>query len=131
MFATRALRQAAAHAERTPMIKFIGKRSIPASVDHSPKPHPESPTGKLPSAWGNGGNSHTSFLSYRDSAQQHGPLRKSIGSLGATPAAKLGSPAPPKGMYWDRSDLPQRFRRTPLTVAEIEAIETGGAAMFG
>lgn len=29
MFATRALRQAAAHAERTPMIKFIGPRSIP------------------------------------------------------------------------------------------------------
>lgn len=29
MFATKALRQAAAHAERQPLIKFIGKRNIP------------------------------------------------------------------------------------------------------
>lgn len=31
MFATRALRQAVAHAERVPSIKFIGKRSIPGT----------------------------------------------------------------------------------------------------
>ncbi|CAJ2512034.1 Uu.00g076590.m01.CDS01 [Anthostomella pinea] len=126
MFATRVLRQAAAHgAERTPMIRFIGKRSVPSQVDHSPQPHPASPTGSLPS--GNG-NSHTSFSSYRDAAQQHGPLRKSIGN---TSAAKLGPVEPPRGMYWDRNELPERFRRSPLTLAEIEAIETGGAAMFG
>ena len=33
-------------------------------------------------------------------------------------------------MFFDRSELPARFRRTPLTIAEIEAIETGGAAAF-
>jgi len=31
MFATKVLRQAAAHAERQPSIKFIGKRSIPST----------------------------------------------------------------------------------------------------
>ncbi|KAI1337343.1 hypothetical protein F5Y15DRAFT_159228 [Xylariaceae sp. FL0016] len=129
MYATRALRQAAAHAERTPLIQFIGKRSVPSNVDHSPQPHPASPTGSLPKAFqGGNGNSHASFLSYRDSAQQHGPLRKSIGSM---PARQLGPVDAPKGMYFDRNDLPERFRRSPLTVAEIEAIETGGAALFG
>ncbi|KAI0202701.1 hypothetical protein F4808DRAFT_70101 [Astrocystis sublimbata] len=126
MFATRALRQAAAHAERTPLIRFIGKREIPSNVDHSPHPHPASPTGSLPTNFGQGsGNSHASFSSYRDSAQQHGPLRK---SLGASPASKLGPVEAAKGQYFDRNDLPQRFRRTPLTAAEIEAIESGGAA---
>lgn len=38
--------------------------------------------------------------------------------------------APPKGYYFDRNDLPARFHRAPLTAAEIEAIETGGAAAF-
>lgn len=32
MLATRALRQAAAHAERVPSIKFIGKRSVPCTA---------------------------------------------------------------------------------------------------
>ncbi|GAP88620.1 putative ribosomal protein YMR- mitochondrial [Rosellinia necatrix] len=128
MFATRALRQAAAHgAERTPMIHFLGKRQIPSNVDHTPQPHPASPTGSLPSNFGNG-NSHTTFSSYRDSAQQHGPLRK---SFGAQSASKLGPIDPPKGHYFDRNELPERFRRSPLSMAEIEAVETGGAAIFG
>ncbi|KAI0406401.1 hypothetical protein F4802DRAFT_559176 [Xylaria palmicola] len=130
MFATRVLRQAAAHgAERTPLIHFIGKREIPFNVDHTPHPHPASPTGSLPAGFGNGtGNSHTSFSAYRDSAQQHGPLRKSIG---AQSASRLGPIEAPKGQYFDRNELPERFRRIPLTAAEIEAIETGGAALLG
>ncbi|KAI8634464.1 hypothetical protein F5Y19DRAFT_212036 [Xylariaceae sp. FL1651] len=130
MFATRALRQATAHgAERTPLIRFIGKRQTPSNVDHTPHPHPASPTGALPPNFGMGnGNSHTTFSSYRDSAQQHGPLRKSIG---AQPASKLGPVEAPKGQYFDRNELPERFRRSPLSLAEIEAIETGGAAVFG
>ncbi|KAI0451907.1 hypothetical protein F5B21DRAFT_485537 [Xylaria acuta] len=128
MFATRALRQAAVHgAERTPLIRFIGKREIPSNVDHAPHPHPASPTGSLPANFGNG-NSHTSFSSYRDSAQQHGPLRK---SLGAQAASRLGPVEAPNGQYFDRNELPERFRRSPLTLAEIEAIETGGAALVG
>ncbi|KAI1480842.1 hypothetical protein K445DRAFT_64507 [Daldinia sp. EC12] len=133
MYATRVLRQAAAHAERTPLIRFIGKRSIPENVDHTPQPHPASPSGALPSSFGNG-NSHASFSSYRDHAQQHGPLRKTIGAaggIGAQSAAHLGPVEPPKGVYFDRNELPERFRRTPLTAAEIEAVETGGAALFG
>ncbi|KAF2968680.1 hypothetical protein GQX73_g4935 [Xylaria multiplex] len=126
MFATRALRQATAHAaERTPLIRFIGKREIPSHIDHTPQPHPASPTGSLPA---NFGNTHTSFSSYRDSAQQHGPLRKSIGSL---PASRLGPVEAPKGQYFDRNELPARFRRMPLSLAEIEAIETGGATLVG
>ncbi|KAI1088729.1 hypothetical protein F5B19DRAFT_409896 [Rostrohypoxylon terebratum] len=136
MFATRVLRQAAAHAERTPLIRFIGKRSIPEHVDHSPQPHPASPSGALPAGFGSGsgGSSHTSFSSYRDHAQQHGPLRKTIsaaGGIGAQSASNLGPVEPPKGVYFDRNELPERFRRVPLSAAEIEAIETGGAALFG
>ncbi|KJZ72012.1 hypothetical protein HIM_08573 [Hirsutella minnesotensis 3608] len=141
MFATRALRRAAAHAERTPMIKFLGPRSIPSSIDHSPKPHPASPTGTLPeafSAYGNGSAAtrHASFSSYRDHAQQHGPLQKTIRSIeevgiGGVSGSQLGPVEPPKGVYFDVSDLPARFRRTPVDITEIEAIESGGAALFG
>lgn len=137
MFATRALRQAAAHAERTPMIKFIGPRSIPSSIDHTPQPHPASPTGKLPESFSSsapsGRSSHSSFSSYRDHAQQHGPLQKSIrpdAGIGGTAAADLGPVAPPKGVFFDISELPQRFRRAPLDLAEIEAVESGGAALM-
>jgi len=131
MFASKVLRQAAQHAERTPSIRFIGKRAIPSSVDHTPHPHPASPTGSLPSGFA---SSHTSFSSYRDHAQQFGPLRKTIksssGGVGGLAGSDLGSVAPPKGYYFDRNDLPSRFHRAPLTAAEIEAIETGGAAAF-
>ncbi|KAK5651575.1 hypothetical protein OQA88_11848 [Cercophora sp. LCS_1] len=132
MFATRALRQAAQHAERTPSIRFIGKRTIPASVDHSPQPHPASPTGSLPTSFTQ--SSHTSFSSYRDHAQQFGPLRKTINpataGIGGQAGANLGPVSPPKGMFFDRNDLPARFHRVPLSMDEIEAIETGGAAAF-
>ncbi|KAI1826922.1 hypothetical protein F4861DRAFT_544911 [Xylaria intraflava] len=128
MFATRVLRQATAHgAERTPLIHFIGKRQIPSNIDHTPQPHPASPTGFLPPNFGNG-NTHTTFSSYRDSAQQHGPLRKSFGSQSAS---RLGPVEAPQGQYFDRNELPERFRRMPLSAAEIEAIETGGATLFG
>ncbi|KAI0179932.1 hypothetical protein GGR52DRAFT_529037 [Hypoxylon sp. FL1284] len=135
MFATRVLRQAAAQAERTPLIRFVGKRSIPESIDNTPQPHPASPTGALPAGFGSGsGNSHTSFSSYRDHAQQHGPLRKSIGAaagIGAQSAAHLGPVEPAKGVYFDRNQLPERFRRAPLTDAEIDAVSSGGATLFG
>ncbi|KAL6854997.1 hypothetical protein ACO1O0_006133 [Amphichorda felina] len=137
MFATRALRQAAAHAERTPMIRFLGPRTIPSSIDHSPKPHPASPSGKLPEGFTSSAaaaSRHTSFSSYRDHAQQHGPLQKSIrpaAGIGGTAGAELGSVAAPQGVYFDTSELPARFHRAPLDIAEIEAVESGGAALFG
>jgi small subunit ribosomal protein YMR-31 len=100
---------------------------ITAKVDHTPRPHPEAPTQALPGSFSNG-NSHASFSSYRDSAQQHGPLRKAIG---AQPGANLGPVEAPRGVFFDRSQLPARFRRAPLDPKEIEAVETGGAALFG
>ncbi|KAF5252743.1 hypothetical protein FANTH_2268 [Fusarium anthophilum] len=132
--ATRALRQAAVHAERTPLIKFLGPRTIPSNLDHTPKPHPASGVEKLPESWSGYGNgdaatTHKSFSSYRDHVQQHGPLQKS--GFGGTPAASLGSVKPPQGVAFDVSELPTRFHRAPLNAAEIEAIESGGAALFG
>ncbi|OAA80692.1 ribosomal protein YMR-31 [Akanthomyces lecanii RCEF 1005] len=139
MFTTRALRQAAAHAERQPMIKFIGPRSIPSSVDHSPKPHPASPSGKLPESFAaaaDGSSSrHASFSSYRDHVQQHGPLQKTIRSgdagIGGMSGSTLGSVDAPSGVFFDISELPARFRRQPINLAEIEAVESGGAALLG
>ncbi|TDZ30621.1 hypothetical protein C8035_v002078 [Colletotrichum spinosum] len=136
MFATRVLRQAAAHAERVPSIRFLGRRTIPANIDHTPTPHPESPTGTLPANFGNGSATpkHTSFSSYRDHAQQHGPLQRSISAesgIGGTPGHNMGSVRPPAGIFFDRSELPARFRRQPIDLAEIEAVESGGAALFG
>ncbi|KAJ3495892.1 hypothetical protein NLG97_g3062 [Lecanicillium saksenae] len=137
MFTTRALRQAAAHAERQPMIKFIGPRSIPSSIDHSPKPHPASPSGKLPEGFAADGASsrHASFSSYRDHAQQHGPLQKTIRSgeagIGGMSGSQMGSVEAPNGVFFDISELPARFRRQPINLAEIEAVESGGAALLG
>lgn len=102
-----------------------------ASVDHAPHPHPASPTHSLPESWGK--SSHNTFSSYRDHAQQFGPLRKTIKSadgIGGHSARELGPIEPPKGYAFDRNELPARFRRTPLTMAEIEVIESGGAAAF-
>ncbi|KAI7397587.1 hypothetical protein KC336_g15450, partial [Hortaea werneckii] len=130
---TRALWQ-----HRQPMIRFLGKRSIPKQVDHTPAPHPASPTHELPE----------SFASYRTRAQQHGPLggkqqgQRSAapsGSAGATPtvgniggrsAQQLGSVEPAQGQAWDRNQLPKRFHRARWTEADIEALESGGASMF-
>ncbi|KAL1866123.1 hypothetical protein VTK73DRAFT_4890 [Phialemonium thermophilum] len=136
MFTTKVLRQAAQQAERHPSIRFLGKRTIPASVDHTPKPHPASPTHSLPPSFSEAaqGSSHSTFSSYRDHAQQFGPLRKTIRTdatgVGSLSGSELGPVVPPKGVFFDRNELPPRFRRIPLTAAEIEIIETGGAAAF-
>ncbi|ROT38935.1 hypothetical protein SODALDRAFT_358766 [Sodiomyces alkalinus F11] len=78
---------------------------------------------------------HASFSNYRDHVQQHGPLQKSIrsstGGIGGSAGAQLGDVQPPKGTFFDTSELPARFRRAPIEMAEIEAVESGGAAVFG
>ncbi|KAF7193532.1 37S ribosomal protein YMR-31, mitochondrial [Pseudocercospora fuligena] len=135
MQATRRLWQ-----HRQPMIRFLGKRQLPKQVDHSPKPHPESPSHDLPQ----------SFAKYREQAIQHGPLKggqprqaapsggasgpapmNPYGSIGGKSAKELGPIKPGKGEFADRNELPARFRRVPWSTAEIEAIESGGASMFG
>jgi hypothetical protein len=105
--------------------------TLTASVDHSPQPHPASPTNSLPSSF-TSGSSHSTFSAYRDHAQQFGPLRKTIkadSGIGGNAGSQLGPVAPPKGVFFDRNDLPSRFHRQPLTAAEIEAIETGCAVL--
>ncbi|RHZ68822.1 hypothetical protein CDV55_100700 [Aspergillus turcosus] len=119
MRATVALRSVA----RTPLIRFVGRRSVPQSVDHTPRPHPASPSGALPD----------SFAAYRSKAQQHGPLGRasfSQGSIGRSAGASLGPVQPEQGQFFDRAELPARFHRLPWTEAEIEAIETGGASLY-
>lgn len=104
-----------------------------AAIDHTPQPHPASPANSLPSSFQQR-SSHASFSSYRDHAQQFGPLRKSVqgdgAGVGGISGFELGSVTPPKGVFFDRNELPARFRRSPLTAAEIEIVETGGAAAF-
>ncbi|KAF7156870.1 hypothetical protein CNMCM5623_000715 [Aspergillus felis] len=119
MRATVALRSVA----RTPLIRFVGRRSVPQSIDHTPRPHPASPSGALPD----------SFAAYRSKAQQHGPLGRasfSQGSVGRSAGASLGPVQPKQGEFFDRAELPTRFHRLPWTEAEIEAIETGGASLY-
>ncbi|EEH08850.1 conserved hypothetical protein [Histoplasma capsulatum var. duboisii H88] len=125
MRASSLLQQAAA--ARAPLIKFIGKRTVPKSVDHSPRAHPASPSSELPE----------SFATYRAKAQQHGPLNYSAqtngiygGAIGGQPGASLGSVEPKKGEYFDRNELPERFRRLTWSQEEIDAVETGGASLF-
>jgi len=134
-------------AGRVPLIKFIGKRTPPESIDHTPTAHPASPSHSLPD----------SFANYRSNAQQHGPLGShgsaqvskpstslpssasasvpssshAYGAIGGHTGHSLGNVDPPEGMYFDRSELPQRFRRTPWSQAEIDAIDTGGASLWG
>lgn len=103
----------------------------PAAVDHTPRVHPASPTSSLPSDFTTSSN-HASFSEYRQRSQQYGPLRNtwtrnSDGGIGAAPAAALGSIEAGKGFFFDRDELPARFRRTSWSVEEIEAIESGGA----
>lgn len=161
MNSTRMLLQVAEH--RTPLIKFVGKRSPQSSLsspsfitdalitlhasepaDPTPHAHPASPSSSLPD----------SFVQYRSKAQQHGPLghRSSssassssssaaptsssssaaslaYGAIGGHSGKSLGSVDPPKGQFFDRSELPARFGRMKWTGAEIEAVETGGASV--
>ncbi|KAF2718609.1 hypothetical protein K431DRAFT_287492 [Polychaeton citri CBS 116435] len=117
---------------RQPLIKFLGRRTTPTKVDHTPHAHPASPSNELPE----------SFAQYRNRVQSHGPLggQRSASSAAAPAAASnvtgriggqsgrsLGPVEPKQGQFWDRNELPQRFRRTPWSLAEIEAVESGGA----
>ena len=86
-------------------------------MDSAPHAHPASPTPNLPNT----------FANYRQQAQQHGPLNVGLGGIGKLTGASLGPVEAPSGEYFDRSELPTRFAKLPWTLAEIEAIESGGA----
>lgn len=55
---------------------------------------------------------------------------QAYGAIGGSTARQLGSVQPKEGEFWDRNELPKRFRRTAFSEAEMEAIESGGASMF-
>jgi small subunit ribosomal protein YMR-31 len=61
-------------------------------------------------------------------------LRKTIKSgdagIGGVAGSELGPVAPPKGVFFDRKELPARYHRAPISLAEIEAVESGGAAAY-
>ncbi|KAL6707962.1 hypothetical protein ACN47E_003636 [Coniothyrium glycines] len=111
-------------AHRQPMIRFLGKRTTPTKIDHTPHAHPAAPSNELPS----------SFKNYRQKAQQHGPLNTGFaavgGHIGGAAGKDLGPVEAGKGFFFDRSELPQRFQPLSWSAAEIEAIESGGASMF-
>ncbi len=99
------------------MIKFLGKRKSPGSIDHTPHLHPQDPHEKLP----------TSFQQYRKSAQQHGPLgnKNAAAKNGAhSGATNGGKPIGNGELYLDRSMLPERFHRSIPSAEEIEAVES-------
>jgi len=101
---------------RTPLIHFIGKRSIPEAIDHSARAHAASPTGSLP----------TSFKQYREAvANLHGPLASRSAS-----SKTYFTPQPKKGEYFDRNQLPKRFGRLGWSAKEIDAVESAGASLF-
>ncbi|KAI4246398.1 MAG: hypothetical protein L6R42_009927 [Xanthoria sp. 1 TBL-2021] len=144
-----------AQQQRTPLIKFLGKRSFPklspssasAPADEGapPHPHPASPTHDLP----------PSFAEYRSNAQQHGPLarqrqsestsapsqatsrpssppapipsNRAYGAIGGHSGHSLGSVEPGSGMVMDRTELPRRFWPLSWTEEEIEGVELAGA----
>ncbi|KIW05325.1 uncharacterized protein PV09_03846 [Verruconis gallopava] len=109
--------------QRQPMIKFLGKRSVPATIDHTPKQHPASATALPPSF-----TKKNSFAAYRQTAQQHGPLNTS--SIGSRPGHSLGPIEPEPGVFFDRNQLGAKYQKLPWSAAEMEAIESGGASMW-
>jgi small subunit ribosomal protein YMR-31 len=81
---------------RQPMIRFLGKRTTPSQIDHTPHVHPASPMKELPS----------SFKAYRQKAQQHGPLNANAsglvgGHIGGAAGKNLGPVEAGKGLYFD------------------------------
>jgi len=89
-----------------------------SGIDHTPQVHPASPSHSLP----------TTFAEYRQQAQQHGPLNaRSFGTIGKSSGASLGPVEASNGQSFDRSELGPQYAKLPWTLAEIEAIESGGA----
>ena len=52
------------------------------------------------------------------------------GGIGGKSGKQLGSIQPKQGEFFDREELPARFRRRAFTEAEIEAVDSAGASMW-
>jgi small subunit ribosomal protein YMR-31 len=52
------------------------------------------------------------------------------GRIGGHAGKSLGPVKPKEGEFFDRDELPKRFRRKAWSEEEIEAVTSGGASMF-
>jgi len=52
------------------------------------------------------------------------------GAIGGHAGSELGSIKPKEGEFFDRSELPARFRKTAWSEEEIDAVSSGGASLF-
>jgi len=52
------------------------------------------------------------------------------GDIGGHTGHELGKVEAGKGLHFDRSELPERFRRMSWTEGEIEAVGSGGASVW-
>lgn len=52
------------------------------------------------------------------------------GAVGARSGSELGAVEAPRGMVFDRSELPTRFARLRWSVSEIEAVDSAGASLW-
>ncbi|KAI6248239.1 hypothetical protein HI914_03523 [Erysiphe necator] len=95
---TRVLRKSST-TERTPLIRFLGKRSIPGKQ----QAQQHGPLGRI--------------------------KNNCDGSIGSISGSSLGPVTQSEGQFFDRNELPPRFHRTPIDLTEIDAIETGGATL--
>ena len=125
------------------------------AIDHSPHAHPASPTDSLPESFASyrtratqhgplGGGSGRAA----PQQQQSSPKPSASGSAASTAGAsgyqvqpygavgghsgqQLGSVQPAEGEVWDRDELPLRFRRKIYSKAEIDAVDSAGASLWG
>lgn len=88
---------------------------IGAVESHDPQPHPQAPDNTLPKPI-------TDFKRYRANAQQHGPLARA-GHFPSRQNNNNNNSSEQQDVYFDRNELPARFRRSVLSAEEIEAID--------
>ena len=76
--------------------------------------------------------SASSSSSVPESISSSAPTSGSMtyGVIGGKAGRSLGSIKPKEGEFFDRSELPRRFRKLEFTEAEMEAVESGGASMW-
>jgi small subunit ribosomal protein YMR-31 len=55
---------------------------------------------------------------------------QTYGAVGGVSGASLGSVQAGKGEFFDRSELPKRFRRMDWSDSEIEAVDSAGASLW-
>ncbi|CAO3567810.1 unnamed protein product [Mortierella alpina] len=104
------IRMAAAARARVPLIKFLGPRRLLPKEHHEPTRHPAAPK--------------DSAFPLKTIAPTSSPSQSRPASTSAT-----SGPNGVSRQTMDFAELPARYRHPPLTEAEIEAIETGGATM--